>query len=203
MQINFTHFHKHNVIDTCAIWNTLASRIFYSTIQSAGCHFCCTQFVVYECLYKPRSRKITAEEEELRNRFRKEYDRQTIKNYKITIQDLQTVELLANRKKIGKGELSSIAFAIQTGQAFLSDDKGAIKLALSEIDSAMVQSTSHLFGWLFFMGYLVDHHKEQIVSELESFGRYIRNHYEEAYSHALEIKLAALKDQDHPSSQPL
>jgi predicted nucleic acid-binding protein len=187
-----SHFHKQNVADTCAIWNLLASITFYGAARAVGCNFCCTQFVVYECLHKPRSRKLTTEEEELRERFRKEHNRQLIKSYKITIQDLQTVELLANRKRISKGELSSIAFAIQTRQAFLSDDKGALKLALTEIDNAMVQTTSLLFGWLFFHDYLSDHHKEQIISELETHGRYMRKHYEDVYNRALEIKLMGM-----------
>ena len=99
------------------------------------------------------------------------------------------MEILSNRKKIGKGELSSIVFAIQTRQAFLSDDKGAIKLALTELDSTMVQSTSLLFGWMFFHDHLADHQKEQIIMELETHGRNVRRDYEEAYNHALEFKL--------------
>jgi len=166
-----------------------------------GCTFSCTQFVAYECLYKPRSIKPSKQEEELRERFRKEYERRTIPSYKIAIQDLQSVEILANRKKIGKGELSSIVFAIQTRQAFLSDDKGAIRLALTELESSLVQSTSMLFGWLFFHHHLADHEKEQIISELEMHGRNIRRDYEEAYDYALKFKLMAqnnIGDQSNP-----
>ena len=82
---------------------------------------------------------------------------------------------------------------MKTRQAFLSDDKGAIRLALTELDPTMVQTTSHLFGWLFFYGRLVDHDKEQIISELELYGRNMRKHYEEAYSQALETRLARPK----------
>ena len=131
------------------------------------------------------------QEEELRKRFRKENERKALPSYKIAIQDLQAVEILANRKKMGKGELSSIAFALQTRQAFLSDDKGAIKLALTELDNPMVQTTSLLFGWLFFHGHLADHEKEQIILDLETHGRNIRRDYEEAYNRALQFKLMA------------
>lgn len=187
--MNPTHFNKYNITDTCAIWNLIASTIFYGTSKAVGCTFSCTQFVVYECLYKPRSTKPSEQEEELRERFRKEYERRAIVSYKISIQDLQTVEILANRKKISKGELSSIVFARQTRQAFLSDDKGAIKLALTELDSTMVQSTSLLFGWLFFHSHLADHQKEQIILDLETLGRNMRQHYEDAYNHSLQFKL--------------
>lgn len=80
---------------------------------------------------------------------------------------------------------------MQTRQAFLSDDQGVIKLALTELDQTMVQSTSLLFGWLFFHDHLADHQKEQIISELEAHGRNMRQHYEEAYNRALQFKLMA------------
>ncbi len=186
-----TRFHKHNVTDTCAIWNLLASTAFYGTARAVGCCFSCTLFVVYECLYKPRSKTPSREEEDLRERFRKEHERRAIQSYRIAIPDLQAVEILANRKRISKGELSTIVFAMQTRQAFLSDDQGAIKLALTELDQTMVQSTSLLFGWLFFHDHLADHQKEQIISELEAHGRNMRQHYEEAYNRALQFKLIA------------
>lgn len=196
--MNPKHFHKYNVIDTCAIWNLLASLIFYGTSKAAGCIFSCTQFVIYECLYKPRSINPTQKEEELRERFLKEHESQTILSYKISIQDLQQVEILANRKRISKGELSTIVFAMQTRQAFLSDDKGAIKLALTELDSTMVQTTSLLFGWLFFHNHLADHQKETIISTLEAYGRNMREHYEGAYDLAIQ---ARLMDQNNMNNQ--
>jgi hypothetical protein len=144
---------------------------------------------------------LSKKEEELRERFRKEHERHSISSYKISIEDLQTVELLSNRKKLSKGELSSIAFAIQTRQSFLSDDKGALKLALTELDTTMVQSTSLLFGWLFFHDHLADHQKEEIILELEAYGRYMRPHYEDAYKQALKFKLMARSNQSDQSLQ--
>ncbi len=191
MPVALTQFHRHNVTDTCAVWNLLASKVFYHTAVAVGCDFCCTQFVVYECLYKRRSTPLTPQEHELRERFRYERDRRAIVEYRIAIQDLQTVELLSNRMRISKGELSSIAFAVQIRQAFLSDDKGALKLALTALDSVMVQTTSHLFGWLFYQNHLADHQKEQVISELEEHGRNMRSHYEDAYNRALELRLAS------------
>lgn len=201
MPVALTQFHRHNVADTCAVWNLMASRLFYHTAAAVGCGFCCTQFVVYECLYKRRSTPPAPHEQELRERFRCERDRRAILEYHIAIQDLQTVELLSNRKRISKGELSSIAFALQTSQAFLSDDKGAFRLALTELDAAMVQTTSHLFGWLFYQNYLADHQKEQVISELEAHGRNMRSHYEDAYKRALESRLA-VQGGCEPSSIP-
>jgi predicted nucleic acid-binding protein len=186
-----TKFHKYNVIDTCSIWNLLASKSFYGTARAVGCRFSCTQFVVYECLRRPHSTTLSVQEEELRESFRKENQSGAIKDYKISIQDLQTVEILENRKRLGKGELSAIVFAIRTRQAFLSDDKGAIKLALTELSQNLVQSTTLLFAWLFFHGHLADPQKEQIILELEKHGRNMRKHYEGAYNRALEFKLVA------------
>jgi predicted nucleic acid-binding protein len=190
--MNPSHFYKHNVIDTCAIWNLLSSTTFYGTSRAAGCTYVCTQFVVYECLYKHRLARPSKQDEELRERFRKEHDSGIIPSHKISIQDLQAIEILSKRKRIGKGELSAIVFALRTRQAFLSDDNGAIKLALTELDLNLVQSTSLLFGWLFFNGQLMDHQKEQIILELEDHGRYMRKHYEEAYHRALQYRIMDL-----------
>lgn len=197
--MNPTSFYLHNVIDTCAIWNLLASTAFYGTSRAVGCTYSCTQFVVYECLHKART-TVSKEEQTLRERFRKEHERKFIISYKITIQDLQTVEILSNRKRLSKGELSSIAFAMQTRQSFLSDDKGALKLALSEMDSSMVQSTSLLFGWLFFHDHLADYQKEEIIYDLERHGRNMRLHYEDAYDRALQFKLMSRRNVDNQSN---
>ena len=124
MPIDPSKFHTVNVADTCAIWNVLSSRLLYGTARGAGCSFCCTRFVHYECVHKPRN-SPTAEDLELQKRFRDECDRGNLSVHPLEISDLQDVMILENRGRLSKGELSSIAFARRIRHAFLTDDQKA------------------------------------------------------------------------------
>ena len=88
------------------------------TARSAECHFCCTSFVYYECLHKPRKNQAS-EDVELQDRFRGVHARREIETFDLDVEDLQEVIVLERRKKVSKGELSSIAFAKKTSQSFL------------------------------------------------------------------------------------
>lgn len=189
MAVDPSQFCLLNVIDTCAIWNILSSKRFYAATLSAKCIFSCTQFVHYECLHKPRT-EISEEEIELQNRFKKESEKGQFKNYHITIEDLQDIEILEKRKNLSKGELSSIVFARKTRQAFLTDDRGAKKLAEQIMDEKMVQTTPHLFGWLFYTDFLRDGDKDKIIKEHKSFNRPLAKYFDQIYLKALEYKLA-------------
>src|SRR5216684_8075810 len=155
MPIDPSRFHRLNVADTCAVWNVLSSVRLYQAALQAGCFFCCTTFVEYECLYKPR-KKPSAEDNELKRRLKEEKGRGGFTSYGLDIADLQSVAVLESRKKVSKGELSSIAFALKTRQAFMTDDQGAQKLAAGVMDWRMIQTTPHLFAWLLFTQHLSD-----------------------------------------------
>ena len=66
-------FYNLNVVDSCAIWNIISSKLLRTTAYSAGCLFCCTDFVYYECLHKPR-KKVKSEDVELRNLLAQEME---------------------------------------------------------------------------------------------------------------------------------
>ncbi|MEH1869449.1 MAG: hypothetical protein V7K69_31240 [Nostoc sp.] len=191
MGIDPSNFHKYNVIDTCAIWNILSSKLLYITANNAGCLFCCTYFVYYECLYKPRKNPKQAEIE-LQNRFRQEYENGKFKYYHLTIEDLQDVEVLQVRKKKDKGELASIVFAKKTRQAFITDDRGARIEAAKSMDSKMVQTTPHLLAWLIFINYLSDSDLQSIIREHKKSDRPLEKHFLDAYKIVLEYRLIAL-----------
>src|SRR6266498_1749955 len=93
MAINPSRFHLLNVTDTCAVWHILSSRLLYATANSAGCSFCCTYFVYYECLHKHR-KNPSKEDIELQDRFRGECRKGTFPSYHIDIEDLQDVMIL-------------------------------------------------------------------------------------------------------------
>jgi hypothetical protein len=190
MAIDPSHFHTLNVADTCAIWNVLSSKLLYQTACSAGCVFSCTAFVAYECLLKPR-KEMSSEDEELQTRLRREQENGRFQRYHLDIDDLLEVEILEKRKNLGKGELSSIAFAKRTQQAFHTDDTSARKLASQVIGERHVQTTPHLFGWLYFRQLLGDSDKETIIDEHTSLKRPLRPYFEEMYCRALHYRLMA------------
>jgi len=164
MALNLSSFNNLNVVDTCAVWNVLSSALLFSAANSANCVFSCTRFVAYECLDKPR-KNINTQDENLQNILRKEQIKKKFQVYDLEIEDLLEVEILEKRKNLGKGELSSIAFAKRTNQLFLTDDQRARKLAMEVMESDRVQTTPHLLGWLFYNKLLGDTDKDSIISE--------------------------------------
>jgi len=106
-----------------------------------------TGYVAYECLYKKRKLGLNTTSIE---RLEKEIKAGKFTTYNITIDDLQDIEILNNRKRLGKGELSAIVFAQKTRQAFLTDDKKARKLGNDVLGSENVQTTPHLVGYCFY-----------------------------------------------------
>lgn len=127
MAVDPRSFHRLNMVDTCAVWNVLSSKKLYQGAIRAGCMFSCTGFVIYECLVKPR-KKMSSHDLELQRRLVAERKNARFSTFNLDVEDLQEVEILERRKKLGKGESSSIAFAKRTNQAFLTDDQKARKL---------------------------------------------------------------------------
>jgi len=188
-------FYPYNVTDACSIWNILSSEKLYKAAISVDtkCYFCCTHFVYYECLVKARKNE-TPEELELQQRLISEQKKNgQFKDYHIDIEDLQEIDILKKRKNLDKGELSSIVFAKRTHQAFLTDEKDARSVAEQVMSEGMVQTTPHLFGWLFYRNGLIDSDKEQILREHLKFRKEKRGNlsyffnvmYERAYEYQL------------------
>jgi hypothetical protein len=187
--IDHSRFDLLNVTDTCSIWNVLASRALLTAAQSARVSFCLTKFVQYECLHKPGH--IRPERIELQRRLRHEVQSGRVVACSIDLEDLQDVDALEKRKSVSKGELSSMVFARKTKQAFMTDDGKAAKLARTMMPVEKVQTTSHLLGWLYFTGRLLDRDKETILAELVQLNRNLRNQVEAAYTEALRCRLIA------------
>jgi hypothetical protein len=190
MPINPARFHRTNVVDSCSAWNVLSSLLLWSRALLAACSFSCTQFVLYECIYKRRS-VPTPEDAELRRRMQREIDAQHIVLVRLDLEDLQDVEVLAARRNLSKGELSAIAFARRTEQAILTDDQKARRLAESAMPRERVQTVPHLAGWLLYEGYIAESEFDQLIGEHEAFGRPLRPHFQAARVLSLQAKLAA------------
>lgn len=188
MAINPSRFQKLNVADACATDNILSSQLLYKAAQLAGCSFCCTNFVHYECLYKLR-KEYTPEAIEIQNRLRQEIQDGKFKSYHLDLEDLQEIAILQNRKNLSKGELASIAFAKKTSQAFLTDDQNARKLAERFMARQFVQTTPHLLGWLFFTNFLSDSDLQPIINEHKKHKRPLAKYFTEMYRRALDYRL--------------
>jgi predicted nucleic acid-binding protein len=104
--------------------------------------------------------------------------------------DLSDLEkLLEHRERLGKGELSSIAFAMKFRQAVLTDDQKARRLA-SNAGHDMVQTTPHLFSWLIYNGQLADSEKDTVISQHRELDGILEKHFEDAYLLALRYRAA-------------
>lgn len=183
MAIDPSKFHLVNVVDTCAVWNVLSSARLYSAAKEAGCEFCVTGFVLYECLVKKRrSQKPT--DKELMERLQRAQRNGVFKAHETTIDDLQRVAQLEQRKRLGKGELSTIAFAMKINQAVMTDDQKARRLA-QDVGYALVQTTPYLYAWLIFTRRLSEGDKSAIIQQHEEMGQILRPYFEDAHEKAL------------------
>jgi len=181
---------KSVVADTCAVWNILSSRLLHRTCSVLGFRFVLTDYCLYECLHKPRKVQRPADER-LRERLRAARNEAQFNSYSLSVEDLQEVALLEQRKRLSKGELAAIAFAKRVGLAFQTDDQGARTLAITALTVERVQTTTHVLGWLFFEGRLADGDLAGIIAEHESFDRPLRPHFEGMHQEAMRCRLLA------------
>ncbi len=190
MNSDITKFSLINVIDSCSVWNILSSQIIYQASIQAGCYYALTNYVGYECLYKKRKEKADGV---IVEKLGKGIATKRFTIYDITIDDLQEIGILENRKNLGKGELSSIVFAKKTRQAFLTDDKKARTLAKDVLGSEFVQTTPHLVGFCFYERHLLDgdinalivQHQTSLTGSWGDLSRF----FNEAYEESLRIRL--------------
>jgi len=181
--IDPSKFDPINITDTCAVWNVLSSLRLYAAAKAEGCEFCVTAFVYYECLIKKRG-VLKETDRVLMDRLKREQRDGAFKVHASTIDDLQHVAQLEQRKKLGIGELSSIAFAMKIHRAVMTDDQKARKLA-QEVGHALVQTTPLLFAWLFFTGKLSEADKGAIIQQHVEMGQILKPHLERAHEMAL------------------
>lgn len=189
MAIDPSKFHPFNVTDTCSVWNILSSNRLRSAAKDASCDFCITSFVCYECLIKPR-KSHTEGDRELCRRLRAEQRGGSFTAHSCAIGDLQDVKILESRKRLGMGEISSIAFAMRIGQAVLTDDQKARKLAQAA-GHPLVQTTPHLLSWLIFTRRLGDADVAIVVDQHKAMEGDLAPHLERAYGFALQCMLNA------------
>lgn len=187
MAIDPSKFHLVNVADTCSVWHVLSSPLLYTAAKEARCDFCITTFVHYECLIKPRKAPSPAQVE-LMSRLTREQSKGGFKAHSCGIDDLQAIKILESRKRLGKGELSSIAFAMKIGHAVITDDQKARKLA-EDSGHALTQTTPHLFAWLIFRGRLGDSDHATVQAQHLAMEGPLAPHFDRAYEMACICRL--------------
>lgn len=164
-------------------------KTFFYTAISPKVSFICTYHVLHECLYKQRTNK-NENNTILQSCFWNLLNEGTISLLELSIADLQEPKILNIRKGIGLGELSTLAGARKTNQAFLSDDDNACKLVLKFklLPHEFVQTTPLLFGWLAFTEKISDPDKDRIIEDHKSKGRNLSERLEEAYLFACNCR---------------
>lgn len=181
---DFSAIQKYSVVDTCAILNLLSSSRFYMATISESFSWCYTSFVEYEVFYKPL-KKETPLIINQRKQLREETRKQRFRCEHLSIGDLQEIGILENRKRLGKGELSSIAFAKKTQLAFMTDDVKARKLGEAVLGTSKTLTTPRLLGWLYFNRILTDSDHKTIIKEHEAQGRKLSEYYQNMYEEAM------------------
>jgi predicted nucleic acid-binding protein len=190
MRIDLTNFKLINVLDTCSIWNILSSNLIFLSALQNRVYFSVTQFVEYECLRKPR-RGFSQADFELKSRMELGISEGKIKVCSLSISDLQDLDILERRKRLGRGELSTIVFAKKISQALITDDQSARKFANEVLGPNAVQTTPHLVGWMFYHRILTDSSLAEIIREHKYFARPLETYFQQVYRTALEWQLKA------------
>jgi len=185
MNIDITNLYLYNVIDSCSVWNIISCPKIYNASLEAGCYYAFTYYVEYECLHKKRNKPKALR---LITKLKEEMKGERFMRCNLTIDDLQEIELLENRKRLGLGELSSIALSKKTRQAFLTDDKEARKLGESVLGRQYVQTTPHIVGFFFYKRYLLDsdlaiileQHKASLATNWGDLSEFFEDVYQES-----------------------
>lgn len=195
MNSDITQLKLYNVIDSCSVWNILLSPTIYQASIDAGCYYSVTNYVKYECLVK---RRDIQRDNLAINKLEREISLKRFTTCDISIEDLQEMEILENRKRLGKGELSSIVFARKARLAFMTDDKKARKLGNDVLGKEYVQTTPHLVGFCFYKRYLLDGDFPKLIEEhnATSKGSWgdLSIYFAEVYEASHRIRLMEKKD---------
>lgn len=179
------------IVDTCAVWNMLSSRLINQAAIQAKIHFCITPFVLHECFAKRRVSSAVQQEQQkqLMSRFNSERARGRFTLQGCSINDLAAVSEAAPGK-LGAGELSciAVAYSIQS-MAFMTDDNAAKKYARDKLN-LRVESTPRLYGYLQYHRHLGDSDHSKVIEEHEAFEqRPLTKFFKETLDQAMHYRL--------------
>lgn len=189
---------KAVLADSCTVQNLLSSETLHAACRRHEIHFALTKYCLYECLDKPR-KVPKAGDIAIRARLRSARSEGLFQEHHLAVEDLQEVEVLRLRRKVGAGELSTIALAKRFGIGVQTDDDGAEKLAAEVLPLEKVQTTPHVLGWLLFEGHLGDHQVGMVVDEHLAVGGTIAGRFRAAHEEACRVRLLSQAPRAEPS----
>lgn len=181
-------FSQVSVVDTCAVWNMLSSRLLYQAAIQSKRYFCLTPMVLYECLQNPRS-NITPEQKQLMERLEDALEEGQFQRQECSLEDLLAISD-KSPGKLGAGELSCLAIAYRIRTiSMLTDEKLARDYA-SKTLKLEVGTTPRLYGYLHFHYHLSESDHGLVIEEHERFERRpLTKFLNEAFETALRCKL--------------
>lgn len=163
-------FVPDNVVDSCSVSNLLASATLTDAAFRSRFTGCITATVEYECLMKPHGGK--QEHIEVQRRLRELMADGRIRAHPIGLDELQEMHVLAERRRVGRGELSCIVFAKKVGISVMTDDRKGTRFARDLLGGEnRAQGTPRLLGWLLYNDHLAGGSLDAVVAEHTSMGR--------------------------------
>jgi hypothetical protein len=181
---------KAVLTDSCSVQNVLSSATLLAACTRGLFSFAVTKYCLYECLDKPR-KTATDGDLAIRQRLREARIQGSFREHDLSVEDLQEAALLRLRKRVGAGELSTIALAKRFGIGVQTDDDRAEKLAAEVLGNERVQTTPHVLGWMFFHGLLADYQLDVVLAEHRGVGRNLSERFKEAHLEACRVRLLA------------
>ena len=193
MEIDVRTFGLSSTIDTCSIYNLFSSRKLLAATQARNAWFVITDYVYYESVIRERTLPTQADRKIQTEFNRRLEQRKGFSREKLEISDLQAVANLPAARRLGKGEIASMAVALRMRLGFTTDDQRA-RRAAQQAGVTPVQTIPHLVGWLVYCGELSDGDFTDVVREHEatvpaSRGR-ISSFMTQAYGVACQFRYA-------------
>jgi hypothetical protein len=174
---------KIALADSCSVQNLLSSATLHEACCRHEFHFAVTKYCLYECLDKPRKTNSDGDVA-IRQRLREARSKGLFPEHALSVEDLQEAALLRLRRRVGAGELSTIALAKRFGIGMQTDDDRAEKLAAEVLPPERTQTTPHVLGWLFFHGHLADDELPRLIEEHSEVGRTLADRFRAAHAEA-------------------
>lgn len=188
MSFDPARFAPASVVDTCAIWNMLSSRLINQAAIQAKIHFCITPVVLYECLQKPR-KSISPEQELLMRRLSDERAAGRFPVQECSLDDLLAVSANAPGR-LGSGELSCIATAYRIRSIAVMTDEWLARQYAEKKLGLTVETTPRLYGYLHYHLHLGGADHDEVIREHERFEkRPLTKFFNETLTEAMRCRL--------------
>lgn len=122
-----------NVTDTCAIWHLVGSPTLFRAARQVTVSFVITSTVFYECFVKSRSRRPTAQREEMRKRLRTYIDQGQVSRMNLGIDALQDMIFLARQrgcdKRLGQANSPALRSPGRWARRYSRTTRGILRLS--------------------------------------------------------------------------